>query len=258
MTKGEKAQVRRFVSKKVTDYYTARLDKLDTVELPDLLRRKNIFLLAAEGLTPWELIDELLTARTIASSEGLFGKRFEDVALKVLSVAHDVAIKSSAGSIDAEVISSGRRFIISLKAGPATYNAGNAKNARKEFTAAKARVAQEDINTPVFTMNAAYYGNSKPVLDKIPMVLRGQAFWFFASKEESFYIELLKMCSKKNKTFRAKVKTKFDEVRNRLTGEFLHDFCDSNNSIMWDKLAKLNSGNVDTKEQRDYITRLVT
>ncbi len=77
---------------------------------------------------------------------------------------------------------------------------------------------------------------------KIYREIADQAFWEELTGDSEFYLKLITMMKEIPKKHMEKYQPKFDAVLNRLTKEFLTDFCFADGRIDWEKLVVFVSG----------------
>ena len=70
--------VRNYVEINIGEFHQKRLEKLNTINLKDLLKRKNPYLFKAKNIqTASELVKGLVDAFVSSSEEGMFGNWLE-------------------------------------------------------------------------------------------------------------------------------------------------------------------------------------
>lgn len=93
-------------------------------------------------------------------------------------------------------------------------------------------------------------GKAKTTLKRgIIWQICGQSFWYMLSGSESFYKDIIEPLGHKAKELNDSFKEKKAHLVNKLTKDFLNEFCDRNGKILWEKLVKFNSENI-TKEDK--------
>ena len=95
-------QIAAYVENNIGTFHGKRIDALNKLKLPDLLRRKNPYLFKSKNITvASDLIRSLLDAYLSSQEETLFGDFLEGLAIYVAETVHG-GWKSSATGIDLE------------------------------------------------------------------------------------------------------------------------------------------------------------
>ena len=98
------------------------------------------------------------------------------------------------------------------------------------------------------------YGKSKTTIKKgIILQVCGQNFWYMIAGSESFYKEIVQPIGHKAKESNESFDVKKAEIINRLTGEFIADFCDENGKILWEKIVEFNSQNMTEDDKARFV-----
>jgi len=234
-----------YVNEHIDTFHEARLAKLSKLKLSQVLKRKNPYLFRAKNVvTGSELIESLLRAYLSSSEEELFGEFLEGLAIFV-SELWSGGRKSSTMGLDLELDRHGIRYIVAIKSGP---NWGNSSQYRALDAAFKSAVAVLSKATRIKSIQPVLgmcYGRKRPVNRGLYLVLCGQHFWEFISGEPSFYLDVVKPIGYRAKDHNDAFEQERGALHNRLTGEFIRDFCDAQGRIDWAKLVQFNSGQPD-------------
>lgn len=73
------------------------------------------------------------------------------------------------------------------------------------------------------------------------MKLCGQRFWEFISGRKSLYTDIIEPLGHKAKERNEAFQIEYGKVINRFTAEFIKGFCQSDGTILWNKLVQFNS-----------------
>ena len=113
------AHARTYVAKNIGPrFHQKRLDKLEELQLSQVLRRKNPYLFRAKDVaTAAEFVKQLVDAHQSSSEEALFGDFLEGPAISICSRAFK-GRKSATEGIDLEFERDGHRYVVSIKSGP--------------------------------------------------------------------------------------------------------------------------------------------
>ena len=69
----------------------------------------------------------------------------------------------------------------------------------------------------------------------------GQSFWGFISGDDQFYLTIIEPLGHKAKERNEAFQIEYGKVINRFTAEFIKYFCQSDGTILWEKLVQFNS-----------------
>lgn len=135
----------------------------------------------------------------------------------------------------------GIRYIVSVKSGPNWGNSSQVKKMREDFNSAKKVLRTSRSQLQIIAVNGCCYGKESNPDKGDYFKYCGQQFWEFISDEPTLYSDILEPIAtdakKKNEDF----KIEYTKMINKLTGEFIKKYCDSNGSINWNKIMILNS-----------------
>lgn len=125
-----------YVRSHIGTFHAKRLSALGSLNLDNLMRRKNSYLFRSKNLiVAHDLVRSLLDAHLSSQEETLFGNFLEGLAIYVAEKAHG-GIKSSATGIDLEFSKGSARHIVSIKSGPNWGNSSQIKKMRADFKTA--------------------------------------------------------------------------------------------------------------------------
>ena len=111
-------EIIEYVEANIPRFHQSRLEKLETLRLEDVLKRKNPYLFKAKNITTaGDLVKNILNAFLSSSEEGLFGGFLEGLAIFVCNRVFG-GTKSSAEGIDLEFERDETKYIVSIKSGP--------------------------------------------------------------------------------------------------------------------------------------------
>ena len=74
--------------------------------------------------------------------------------------------------------------------------------------------------------------------------LSGQRFWHFLSGDEDLFVDIIEPIGHEAKKHNDDFDASRAAIQNRLTAEFISQFCNEDFSINWPKLVAFNSGNM--------------
>ncbi len=234
--------VTAFVERHIVDFHQRRLEKLQRLDVRAVLKRKNPYLFRAKNLLiAHDLVKSVLDAYLSSQEETLFGSFLEELAIFVAQQVYE-GRKSTAEGIDLELEKDGVLYLISIKSGPNWGNSSQIARMRTNFKQAIKRVRQNRSIRSVQAVNGCCYGKDRRPDKGDYLKLCGQRFWTFISGDERLYVEIVKplghRAREKNEAFRQE----YARLLNRISAEFIRDFCDESGMIDWEKLLRFNSG----------------
>ncbi|HIH91750.1 TPA: cytosolic protein [Candidatus Woesearchaeota archaeon] len=210
-----------------------------------MLRKKNPYLFRAKNiLTAQELVTSFLDARLSSSEEEIFGDFMEDLAIYIAQKKL-AASKSSSDGIDFHYRKGKEIFVISIKSGLNWGNSSQWKALESDFKKAQRVLLQSSHVNKVHCMLGVCYGKAKKTLKKgFIAQICGQEFWHMVSGSPSFYKDIIEPLGHHAKELNENFKERKARLINKLTKEFLNDFCTNDGTILWDKVVEYNSGNM--------------
>lgn len=237
----EKA-VEQAVAKALEEFYNSLLSKIDTINIKDIIKRKNPYLYRAKAMqSASEIVESVLSATVSSSEETIFGNCF----FEPLAIAASGGNKALAEGVDIMVEDKEENTIyaIAVKSGPSVFNADSKKRQEQNFTAAR-KLAQQakSLYEPIIGYS---YGKKRPTGKGKPTIYRelaGQDFWAELTGDSEFYLKIIRYMGNKPEMYLEKYRESYNKASNRLVRQFTADFCDEDGGINWDKLVQFNSG----------------
>lgn len=234
-------EVTEFVERHIGDFHKTRLEKLGSLKLSKVLKRKNPYLFKAKNiLAANDLVQVLLDAHLSSQEETIFGEFLEKLAVFVASKVFD-GKKSSAEGIDLEMEIDGITYIIAIKSGPNWGNADQIKKMKANFVRAHRTLRTNNPAANVRAINGCSYGrDTRPEKDTY-LKLCGQSFWSFISGNSDLYLDIVEPLGHRAKEKNEAFLEEYSKILNRFSAQFIDEFCDAEGSIDWDKLVRFNS-----------------
>lgn len=226
----------------IASFHQSRINKLETLRLGDFIKRKNPYLYKAKHLTTAnDIVKSWADAYLSSAEETIFGDWLEGLAIFVCSKVYG-GKKSSTTGIDLEFDKDGVRYIVSIKSGPNWANANQKKQMINNFKTAKKVLRTSRSNMNIQAVNGCCYGkDSKP--DKGDYFKYcGQEFWTFISGEESLYTDIIEPLATNAKEQNEAYMVEYGKMINKITKEFMANYCLEDGSIDWMKIVEINSG----------------
>ncbi len=243
-------EVSKFVQDNIATFHQNRLKSLEDTNLHSLLHKKNPYLFRAKNIvTAQELVISLLDAKLSASEEKIFGDFLEDLAIFVAQKTVN-AQKSSSGGIDFEFRKGNKIVVVSVKSGLNWGNSSQWNALETDFKRVQKVLMQSSHVNNVQCILGIGYGKAKTTLKRgIILQICGQNFWYMISGSESFYTDIIEPLGYRAKELNEAFNEKKTELINKLTKEFLDEFCTNDGKIMWEKIVQYNSENLSAEDR---------
>jgi Type II restriction endonuclease EcoO109I len=234
-------EITKFIEEHVPEFHRKRLESLTGLKLRKVLRRKNPYLFKAKFVNSApELVKGILDAHLSSQEETIFGGFLEGLAIFICERTFS-GKKSSAEGIDLEFERDGIYYIVSLKSGPHWGNSSQIKKMRQNFLQAKRILGTNSSARNIVAVNGCCYGQEGNE-DKGDYLKKcGQSLWSFISGEDQLYTTIIEPLGHKAKERNEEFQIEHGKVMNRFTAEFIKDFCQSDGTILWEKLVQFNS-----------------
>ena len=183
------------------DFTKARLTKLETLKLEDVLKRKNPYLFKAKNITTaGDFVKNILDAFLSSSEEGLFGGFLEELAIFVCNQVFG-GRKSSAEGIDLEFERDQTKYIVSIKSGPNWGNSSQVRKMRDNFSKAK-RILGTNIYSQIniVAVNGCCYGrDNRPDKGDYFKIVQASSFGRLFREMSPYILRLLSRLGIKQK-----------------------------------------------------------
>ena len=221
----------------LSEFYTSLTNKLNSIELKDLLKKKNPYLYRAKGINDAsEVVNRILSAYISSSEETIFGNAF----FEPIAIAVSGGQKAITEGVDITVDKNNTIYSIAVKSGTSVYNGDSKKKQIDNFLAASKRAQQAH---KAFMPVVGYgYGKRNPKKEKFYKELAGKDFWEWLTGDPNFYTKIISYMGTKPEEFTANFEIAYTNAQNRMLRDFTKDYCKDDGSIDWDKLIKFNSG----------------
>lgn len=243
MNEALKAAVTDYVANNISFFHEARIDKLKTLKLENLLKRKNPYLYKAKNLnTPQEVVESLAEAFMSSAEETMFGDWLEGLAIYVAQYVYG-GCKSAAEGIDLELDKDGVHYFISIKSGPNWSNSSSLKKLTENFTKAARIFHTSGHKERCDAVEGCCYGKDlSPIKSDGHYKLCGKLFWEFLSGEPDLYTEIIEPIGTNALAMNMEYKSEYDKMITRFSKDFALDYSDEDGNLEWDKIVRLNSG----------------
>ena len=241
----------KYVKDNIGNFHQRRLDKVKTLKLKEVLKAKNPYLFKAKNVADAnEIIKDILNAYISSSEEGVFGNWLERLAIFINdSVFH--GRKAGISGIDLDFDREGKRFLVAIKSGPKWGNDSQVKKLIDQFNTARKRLSTSGSVVNVVCVNGCCYGNTREKYEYKSKgnyyKLCGQRFWELISGVPTLFTDLIIPLGHEAETKNEEFKIHYSNLANRLSREFLQDYCNEDGSINWNKLIIFNSAFIPIK-----------
>jgi len=244
MTAIDRDALQQFLSNQVAVFQQKRIEKLESIRLHPLLRRKNPYMFRAIGIeTASDLAVSLIDAVMSSSEETLFGSFLEELALFVAQQTSH-GYKSSARGMDIEFDREDVRYLIAIKSGPNWGNSSQYQALERNFLTAKTRLMQSSHVSHVQPVLGMCYGNRSFSDTGIYWKLTGQSFWHFLSQDEDFYLDVVEPIGDSARRQKVMFGQRKQVVYENFTTQLQTEFCDPDGLINWEALITFASSNM--------------
>lgn len=233
-----------YVETNIKDFHKARINKLKELNLKKLLLAKNPYMYKAKNIvTANDLVTSLASAFMASAEESIFGNWLEGLAIYVSGIVYG-GHKSSAEGIDLEFDKDEIHYFVSIKSGPKWGNSSQIKKMKEYFVQAVRVFNTSRRAVATQCIEGCCYGkNNRDYDDSTHLKYCGEKFWSFISGEPNLYVDIIEPLGYKAKERNEEYTQEYGKLINKLTLDFLRDYCNSNGSINWEKIVKLNSSN---------------
>lgn len=234
-------EVIEYVEQNIGTFHQKRIASLNALKLERVLKRKNPYLFKAKYLvTAADLVKALAEAHIISNEETIFGDWLEGLAIFINEKVYN-GRKSGIPNIDLEFDKDGTRFIVSIKSGPNWGNSSQVAKLRSDFVTAKKTLRTGNSSLNVVAVNGCCYGRDNKPDKGDYFKYCGQEFWEFISGDKNLYLEIIEPLGHKAKERNEEFTILYAQVLNRLTLQFITEFCRESGEINWEKIVELNS-----------------
>jgi hypothetical protein len=235
-------EVIKYVEDNISQFHKQRIEKIKTLKLKQVLKKKNPYLFKAKYLrTSEEIVKQLIEAYISSSEETMFGDWLEGLAIFINEKTFS-GKKSGIVGIALDFDNDGIRYIVSIKSGPNWGNSSQIKKMKNDFTSAQKTLLTSNSKLNIRCINGCCYGKNKNVNKGSYFKYCGQEFWEFISGDKNIYLDIIEPLGHKAKEQNEEYMEQYAQMINKFTKEFVNLFCDNDGIIDWEKLVKYNSG----------------
>lgn len=184
-----------------------------------------------------------MDARLSSSEEGSFGTFLESLAVEV-STASGGGQKFAAAGIDIELARKNIRYLVSVKSGKNWGNSSQYKALRQHFADAVRVLKQSRHSGELQPTLGICYGRSRTANNGVYLKITGQNFWHLLSGDPDLYTTIIEPLGFDAQRYEDSFSEQKSNCLNRMTIEFIREFCDASGAIDWSRLVSSVSGNL--------------
>lgn len=242
MKKVSVEEITKYIESHIPSFHERRIEKLSSLKLRSVLKRKNPYLFKAKNVTSaGELVKGILDAHLSSQEETVFGGFLEELAVFICERAF-AGRKSAAEGIDLEFERDSIYYIVSIKSGPNWGNASQIKKMVQNFKQAKRVLGTNAAKRNIVAVNGCCYGTESTEEKGDYLKKCGQAFWGFISGDAELYKTIIEPLGHRARERNDEFQAAYGKVNNRFAKEFIDQFCKVDGAIDWEKLIRFNSG----------------
>ncbi len=235
-------KVETYVKDNISLFHETRINKLKTLKLEVLLKKKNPYLYRAKDLnTPETVVGSIASAFMSSAEETMFGDWLEGLAIFVAQEVFN-GRKSNAEGIDLEMDKEGIHYVVSIKSGPNWSNSSSLNKLKQNFLKAQRIYHTSGNKIKCEAIEGCCYGIDNNPDKTTHTKLCGKRFWYFISGSETLYTDIIEPMGAdahiKNETY----KKEYDRMITKFAKEFGEKYCDEDGNIKWEEIVRLNSG----------------
>lgn len=232
----------QYVENNISSFHKQRIEKIKTLRLKEVLKKKNPYLFKAKNIkTAEEIVKQLIEAYISSSEETMFGDWLEGLAIFINEKVYG-GWKSGIKGIDLEFDNNNVRNIVSIKSGPNWGNSSQIEKMGNNFKTAIKTLRTSNSKLQIVCVNGCCYGKDNNPDKGSYFKYCGQAFWEFIGGDENIYLDIIEPLGHKAKERNDEYMEQYAQMINKFTREFIDLFCNSDGAIDWPKLVKFNSG----------------
>jgi len=231
----------QYVEKNIPSFHEKRLNKIESLKLKEVLKKKNPYLFKAKNIEKAdEIINNIVDAYISSSEEAMFGDWLEGLAIFINGKIYG-GRKSGIKGIDLEFDNENTRNIVSIKSGPNWGNSSQIEKMENNFNTAIKTLRTSNSNLQIKCVNGCCYGKDNNPDKGSYFKYCGQRFWEFITGDENIYTDIIKPLGYKAKECNENYSKQYSRKINIFVKEFVDNFCDINGSIKWKELVEYNS-----------------
>lgn len=222
----------------ILNFHARRISILENLKATDLFDRKNPYMYRATcGDDVNRIVETILKARISSSDETVFGNMFVEHLAIFVSGGEKYGSKGS----DLSFGNGDFRSIVSVKSGTSSFNSSSKENQLQKFqTMAKTlRTSGGSISNYDFVIGYAYGKKAGGGPNGWIREIAGQEFWSYLSGgDDDLYLKIVRSIGKFADDCIPEFDHAYAAAKNRLSRDFLINYCFPDGRINWDYFVK--------------------
>lgn len=246
--------IKRTIADALKNFYEALINKIDAINIKDVMRSKNPYLYRAKSMqNSAEIINSVLQAFVSSSEETIFGNCF----FEPIAIAACGGTKSATKGVDIELYDADKniKYLIAVKSGTSIFNADGIKKQEENFNEAKRTLKTSGGRIGCNPIVGYAYGIKNVTgrgKAKIYEEVAGEEFWESLTGDKEFYKKIISYMDTLPQQYIDDFNTSYNKAYNRLVKDFSNEFCNQDGTINWEKLVDYNSGSPKRKEREEF------
>ena len=237
-------KVREYVNENIGVFHDGRISSLQNLELRDLLKKNPYMFRAKNILTASDTVNGFMDAFLSSSEEEQFGMFLEGLAIFVAQQTTG-GYKSTSKGVDLEFVNRGVHHIVQIKSGPNWGNSSQQNQLQTNLIAAVSQAKRRNKDRQVLAVLGICYGKTRTNFLRGYLKVVGQNFWYFISEDRHLYTEIIEPIGYRAREHNERYLCSRAAAINKMTKEFLDDFCRTSGAIDWNRLIEATCGNYD-------------
>ena len=230
-------QIDSFIKANVQELHSAAAYFLESVNLPELLRGENPYLLMRPGCGSVDgVIRQLLNRHLNRLESREVGDVLESLAHECVAITYG-GWKSERKGISFEFVNGSSWYIAALIAFP-NYDEGNEILEVEDCLSAAAwNIKRENPSADVIPVVSCTFGRESLIEREDYLKYCGQDFWELISGDAELYTRIVDPLKQASAIRSPSVAEAYARAVNRLSLEFYRRFCNGFGAIVWEKLV---------------------
>lgn len=244
--------VKAYVEEHIADFHKTRIDKLQSMKIEELLKKKNPYMYRAKNLNnSCDLVKDLADAFISSAEESIFGNWLEQLAIFVNEKVYG-GQKSAVHGADLEFVKDGIRYLVSVKSGPNWANDSQWKKLSEDFKTARGVLRTSGNRLQVECVCGCCYGRKNAYKEKLEIQQYcGEMFWTLISDCPTLYKDIIEPLATDAKKHNDSYQEEYNKMITKINCAFVQDFCSSETGeINWNKIIELNSAKEKPQKEK--------
>lgn len=237
--------ISKYVEDHIGEFHANRIAKLQTMNLKEMLSRKNPYMYKAKNIvTAGALVETLASATMSSAEESIFGNWMEGLAIYIAKIVYH-GHKSVAKGLDLEFDKDDKHYLVSIKSGPYWGNSSSIAKLKDYFKDALKVQSTSGNGAETVCVEGCCYGNDNKTYDGIMkadhLKCCGEKFWTLISGEPTLFVDIVEPLGTKAKEKNEEYFEEYGRMINKFTQQFIAEYCNEDGGINWSKIVRLNA-----------------